>query len=679
MTEKVALNITKKTDHDFDPFLMMQTGYGVLHLHVTQMPMQSDVGIASVGDVNHADFLDNITEFQKAGSANSTFPEIEDGTQLPIVRILERMTAAAWTCIRSVVYNGTWLTWPTWVADVVGDGPQIFRAAYEQFKRGVFRRDPIAWSDSFTSNFPGTAANADQVTEGLSWSATHPFQMISRLAYIFGLSMADKFPDLSVRIEATNNDTVLERNLQALYLLFPPTMLDFYYLGAAQSDVGMFSIANLQEGLVSKKVPSDIFNSVDQAWLEFVKTSKYDVLGANMKNAGGTQVLKTYVSDFIDDTLVEGTDIDTAIDNWKTKYMVCNWSLKQARSMFGVGKYEKNGEQVHFANLLSGAVQDTNYADHLDQDGEPHWYLGINLAILYDYLENKKDLVRDYLLFTKKKSYTWTDITSIYDGWFTEFSVIGGLSGYAEPEKYKQIRRMETFISTEVPDTTYGWRQDCDSNVVTTLFATSTPTLTISTMLEVPSEWGYLFASQYVPNKYRFYMPYDWDEKEIYNALLLGLLFDTAETLPTGDIDKDTVSYAFQALRLVQIINCKVPDEVLCLAFGYNTQTPKWEDVADVLDYDNYSDTCQKYAVLLVDRAPTTMRFYYQHRPKGWKDIPHVFVDDVGHRDVAQQLLMNAFALQNSGKKSTTIPKGQDPNKELDSNSEGDNADGSEA
>jgi len=673
MSIKIPLNWTKKTDMDFDPTRIIQPGYNVKQVGpiVTMLLQATASATASFGYVNSATYLDNIAKYVDNSTPVYPAPADED----PVLGMLEQMVAQAWTAIRYIVYGGDYPTMDVTIDD------NLFKGCFEFFKAGILNR-PFPWVKKGDMDIldSGLTTDLSDAIEGVSWgddAALSPaydhIAWFARIAYAFGVSMRGDFPQLSQRIEATNNATIVTRNLEALFFLFPITLMDYFYLSAAQSDVAVFNIAALLDSLVNKKVPSEIFNAIDQSWRDFVIEHKYAVLGTNLSD------LRTYTGDFIGHSLLDATTLDNVIHDWKTKGMVSNWALKKARTNWGIGVYEKHGEKVHFMNLFNGAIPDTGYTTH----GDTTWELGINIALLVDYMKNREELVRDYLAYVNKKSYTWTDVAKIYSTWFTEFSVLTSLKGFCEPEAYRPLRRQ--FAYSDHPTNTNGWRDETGGLLTRDpqLLLTGDAFKDDENTRSLASEWAYFYFYNQLPSHYRLYFPYDIDEAEFYNMMWFGLLFDMtaddgdAYSTLDMDIDTDLCMYTVRSMRLIEMINSKMPDKVECLAWAYDTQIPKFEDVNDVLDLANYEDTALKYGSELIDSAPASNTAYCSHRPKGWKDAPVVYLDMIAHEDVAKQMITNAIGMS-AVSLSSSKPSGQTSHAEVDDKTEGDAADSTE-
>jgi hypothetical protein len=671
----VQINIVHKTDHDFDPKIILHPGYKVFDIMMTNMLLQPAESVtagfissapATRGTIDSVLLLDNLTELVKVDDTDSAFPELEDDGK-PVLMQLQKLLLEAWTIVRSVVHNETWpdiekyhvggsacataggypgkTEWDTWDA---GKGMQIFFIGFEAYKAGLMYENYPNWGQDLegavTSAAPAVRDDAHDLVGGLLWydsDDNHHYSWYCRIMYGLGLAMRNDFPDLTSRIESTTSQTMLFRNIESMYFLAIVALNDLFPLSAMQSDVAVFNLAGLYETNRNRNIPEDIYKAADNDWLPFVVPDKYATFAVANK-------WQTYTGDFINTSVIEATTIDNAIHNWKTQYLVCGWSLKMARSMWGLGTYSKRGNTIHFANLFNGIIPtaDGLYNTH----GVSSWALGINISIGIDYLKARQTLPQDFLRFVNKKNFTWTQVNEIYSKFFTPFSVLGSLNGYCEPEVYIASRRGVLF--EDFVDTTSFFRNESVSNVGTAAeyYQSNTDTIVadLSTTLYYGGEWIWLYTHQYIPEDYYLLMPYQWDDKEIYYSFLFGILFDTIYDPSGVTIDADFDKVKHSHARFVECIDAKQPEKVSCLITSTVVDQPKIEDVKDVLATGSL-DTTMKYGMELVNRQATGASIQVGHRPNQWKGASTTYIENIGNRDVALGLIANSFMYSTSG------------------------------
>ena len=664
--------------------MLTQTGFTPFEIDILTMPLQATISATdSFGYITRKGTYDNLAKYVDNGTPVYPTPTDED---VPLLGELEKVVAQCWTAVRSIVLGGSYPVRDTDVDD------NLLSMIYREFMNGICNQK-IGWFDKDAKLTAETVLT--DALEGISWgddaaalAVVHHAGWFSRLFYVMGLAYAKDFPKLATRIENTNHDVVFLRNIEALLFLATKDLMDFFYLAAGQSDVGVFNIASLYEGIVSKRVPEEVFHAIESLWSNIANEDKFDVLGSTLGTGSGA--LTTLTGNFVAHTLIEATTISNAIFNWKTKFKVSNWALNKARTLFGIGKYEKHGETVHFANLFNGVVADDggDYDDH----GETTWELGVNLSIMIDYLTNCKGLVDDYLQYVDKKGYTWTEVTDVYKVKFTEFSVLTSLKGFAEPEAYRPMRRSigytgegESGQSEEGPLYTTGWRSkpvhfDPQELLTADEFETGNDSY------ETGCEWAYLIFADQLPDYAKLHMPYDWEEREVYNSIWFGLLLDCTSGADITNAEMHGIAntvavyhWTSRRMRVVTMVDVKQPEKIRCLAYSDDTQNPKWEDVDDVLDFTNYLDTALKYGMMLVYTTPSEIVHNMRHRPKGWPEAPETTWENIGNVDVARQILKNAVGMSSSGKTAAPDPAPQVADKEVGPNTEGDNEDGTEA
>jgi hypothetical protein len=263
-------------------------------------------------------------------------------------------------------------------------------------------------------------------------------------------------------------------------------------------------------------------------------------------------------------------------------------------------------------------------------------------------------------------------VNQVYGDFYTNFSVLEDLKGFAEPETYKPLRR--TIVFGDDPDATTFVRGDPISSDPEVLFTDDSNTAIMDdNSMSMTSEWVYLMLNAYLPNWYALHCPYDWSESELSYALLFGLLFDTGAD-PDIDHDASCDRWTAFSLRLVQMINAKKPDDVIALCSSGNNETARFEDITDPTDCTAFQSISYKYAVELIDRVPTPHQIMQGPRPKGWDGAAATVIDNIGHRDVAHQLLANCIRLVGKTP-SSTVGKPQTDSKP-DENTVGDGPDG---
>lgn len=616
---KEPLTIEQIKGLDTDPHSVIQTGYETIHIVMETMLLAS-TGITPYTLPYAATDMDSVDDLESA--TPTTFVEKDEGGNPKLMMIMNDLYAQAMTYIRACGV-GVWpdLTNSTCLINFFG----------QDVRAGLLNKMPPLLDEDLQD-----CTTLDEVIKGINWKDDSAGTVekhetwIRRFMYVLGLTWSIKFPNFTDKVQTTDAQTYIDRVIDIVVCLAVIVLWHAIVLACIQSDRAVFNIALIRDNLVSKKIDRDMLKSaVDPAWNNFMKENKLDVLSTSMSGHS------TYTTDFVLLDMIDGATLENSIYEYKTQFIVPKLSLEIARQFFGIGRWDKNGEQVNFMFLLNGvpATSGGNYDTH----GETQWELGINTAVGISYLQNVRGWDQDLrLMIEKQKHWTWADIKGLVDeDFFVTFSMQDSLKGFIENDAYRGIRIMSYHT-----DSTYN------SNCVTTegvrspsgIHSTGTLKTTFTDSGIVGATWAYIWTQKFITERYKLFMATDTTMDQLRFILFYGLWLglDSSTTW-------QTTRYSLTEIRLVEMVEAKDTKKCVCLAYASGAVQIRFEAIPNVLDFTTYGATALKFMVGLTDKnVPYTLKFSAA-RPKGLENNWGCYIADFGRPEKIRELARLIF------------------------------------
>jgi hypothetical protein len=600
-------------DESVDQTLSYQTGFDQVDITIVNMDMQDSAGVTGYRMTEGPGFDSADLSADPSGTAFYSYNQ----DALPwLDYVIQGLGTQAWHFIR-VLRKGKF---------EIPHEDTVLGFYMKEFQRGLLS-DTI----QMIQNDASAATALSDILQGLNYdddgvgtNDVH-WQKLRRKAYKAGIRYRKHMPDLSQRIE-TIDEGIFNKNVAALVIA--PALADVYEypLGMGGSDKGWFNVAMMIEGFLKGKIKSAEFKlALEPVWKEVGRKNKVDILGSNIASH------KQLTQDILDPGSINSASLDTIIDFFDKEFSVVDEALKTARVKYGIGKYESGEETVHFGVFLNGAVETSGGA--YDTHGQSTWRLGLNTALLIDFLQDASSLKDDLEQAAKKDHYTWTGIIKIYSSILTPFSIYKGFEGRVEPQYYRAARSQLRF--SDDPDSTTGFMNDVVSADVSDIqsanvfkFGTSGTSMLFEQGAAIlPFVWNFIQDKWILYSGTRMTLP------EFIAIFEYGIEFLSAKGTHAANVD-----FTASRIHLVEFINAVDTESVEGLMYA-TSDTYRFDHVKDV--YSCTRNITHKYALTLVQKQPdfTSYPIYSASRLKGIKDKPPSRIPNFGTKGNALSIL----------------------------------------
>lgn len=581
-----------------DAIRIYQTGWSTLQ--VWRLRMASHTNDTFLDDMvcmpSEVDGFDDLTEL--ANNSSTKFYGITDANIL-FLEWLNNVIAQAWTFIRGVRYASSFPT--------VGTGLALNKL-FDDMKAGIFKR-PMPWKD----NAGASTTDFVEALSGLVWKDVAPsanechIQELRRYIYKRGLQWRHKLIRKNERFEATSN-IQLTRQIRIQVAMAILEWGCMPYVAAVASDKAVARLLQLRQNLIEAKVDEQYLKGVlDPIWAEYMRDKKPNWIDYGAPAESQCSFIDTWPSaELIND---EASVLENSLKEYKYEYRIPDESIKLARQMFGIGKYESRGDTCHFAFLMDLA----NWS-HYDIGGSESgvfdtnhlygWEFGRNTYICQFFFKDIRPLWEDWDgALESSRHWTYEDISAWGKDMFSSFSLINSISGIAEPAMYRPLRMLWSFQAyrtnggnidgwlgepvcwtpAEFVDVNNGhWERDALHNASYLLWL-------------FPADPS---ATHYEHDRLLF--PVSWTEEEYIAYLRLCTFFGTTSTIEEWE-DVLMSKYYVETFRCVEVVNAKATDQRLgLLRMAGNAEVIRWEQCKNCYN-GSYLSVNYKYGVALTD------------------------------------------------------------------------------
>jgi hypothetical protein len=322
------------------------------------------------------------------------------------------------------------------------------RWVYELGLRGeqypLLNNDMDGWLPRSSSAEDIALEGLDDKDHDLTPSNDYIIKRHMRLFYMFGVRDAKKVPEFATDLRSTANDVSQTRAIWVMFFDRVKYWVDRLFLAVAQSDIAQLARNSAQKRVTRHDMPNEYHQlKVDAAFVSFDEKYKKDLILTAWDSLGQTYHYKT--DDNVNDAFIRSTLLDEHIEEWLHEYQVDSRALQWALSHAGIGHYERNGDDVHFVVLYNMIVDSGTGAGSYTDMHPFRWTVGLNLALVIDYLNKSSDLgwYKDTTLLLRRKYWTWVDVSAAIEHSGVQCSLLKNLHGIlGNPNLYRPLNVM---------------------------------------------------------------------------------------------------------------------------------------------------------------------------------------------------------------------------------------------
>jgi hypothetical protein len=625
----------RKLTNETDFMELVATGKEKYDITVVNLELQDsdDLEPGFGNTVTSHPAYDSLSELE----TNSQFYTLGQSGNPEFMEMMMDVVAQVRTGFRQVA-NGVW--------PVTRGSDNLIEYMYGEVENALLDKPHTKLDETFTSNETGDITD---ILEGLDWKDTglgttemHE-TVLRRLVYVWALNWQEKFPKLAQNIVATQSmQTNFDRIIELVTWLIIYEIYYMYIIAYIQSDRAMFNLAFLDYELAKNKTLDDMKTAVDAAWTYFVKRNK-------IAHVSSMSHYTSWTGDFINDTQIDATTLDNTLDKLRLNYIVPTTSLELARQVFGIGKVQKNS--TNFAFLLNGKLPSSS-GDY-DYHGIGEWAIGLNTALVQPLFKEMKQWNKEIeQAILRNKHYTFSDLKSLLDGYFTEFNFVGSLKGLAEEEVYWGVKRHFAFTDGTVDNALVAEATRDPSDFA----ASATAPVVDYSNWDGVQLWESIFCQGEISENYALQLPPDITMRHLKFDLLLGLMFDVEESTSWQDHRWFAINHQY-----VQMVDQKTL-EVTDLCYS-DREEARWSFMIDHCVSTNFKSIAMEYNVCLILGGVQSLDQTFQEpRPFGWEGKHTMIIDDFTrpeHLRLYAKLLLD----KNSSAPPSDVVEQQEPSK----------------
>lgn len=499
------------------------------------------------------------------------------------------------------------------------------------------------------------SGSLDKIAEHREWTR--------RWIYALGLMWRSEFPKMNERFE-TMTDAQITKLIDLFLAGAFSSLWYFFIMAAVQSDRAAFSLGYLDKGLLSGKITDEMKTTVSDRWAELVRRNRPAITVPYNHTASTVP--------FLEVAAINGQTLEDSLHDYNTEFFVPDFSLKLARQMFGIGRYDAHGEKTDFAILLDRCWGvDTNA---VGEDTIAHisaiaavtagtaWELGRNTALAILELRTMTGFRNLWLrALTNRRHWTYDEVSKWAEKLWTPMSMIKSMNGIVENDAYKAIRSTVFFTAYAHPLVSSRFADPNDMVSTNDLAQDRYAAVNESTMADrapLASPWIYpfVFQSNHCNPMYSIHFP-NLNDNELTAWIRYGMLLGRNQNSEYGMQESTMMKIFAKRFHLVDVISHK--DEAVVGLMSSDAEMIRFSSLAiPAARYDAnepaYSEA-EKHTCTCFIRTPVFVQSTSAARPTAKGEHP-CYMHNLGRNpELPRRLLEKAMLPPSSGSRAPQV------------------------